>query len=171
MSEKVNKMKKKRQFSPTLCCCFFTMQKVCLFWIWLPARSHQHVKGGIRHVQISAPLPLHLIFRVLRAIFPAQLSTQVATLLNKEKHSHLPNLTPVMSISQVHLCAASAGRCKNQPTHRHFLIVFKASSYGFESIQIKSIGSLDKLEEIEALLDLIKYILSWSTATLVQFWI
>lgn len=52
-----------------------------------------------------------------------------------------------------------------------FLNCIKAGSYGFESVQIKSIGPLDKLEEIEVLLDLIKYLLSWSEVTVVQFWI
>lgn len=128
--------------------------------MWLPAISCQHTKGDTRHVQTTAALPLHFIFRVRRGIFPAWISTWMATLLNKEKHSHLPNLTSVTSISQVNLCASAAGRCKIQTTRRYFLIVFKAGSYGFESVQIQSIGPLDKLKEIEVLLDLIKYILS-----------
>jgi len=111
-------------------------------------------------VQVFAPLPLHFIFRVLGALFPSQVSTWMATLLNQEKPSHLPNLTLVTSISYVHLCASAAGRCKTQPTRRHFLVVFKAGSYGFETVQIKTIGPWDKLEETEVFLDLIKYILS-----------
>lgn len=162
---------KKWQFSPALCYCFFTVQKICLFLIWLPAKSHQYTTGGIRDMQTSAPVPSHLIFRVLRAIVLAWISTQTGTFLNKEKHSHLHNLTLVTSISLVLLCAPAAGRHKTQPTHRHYLIVFKEGSYGFKTVQIKSIGPLDKLEEIEILLDLIKFILSWSKATTVQFWI
>lgn len=93
---------KKRLFSPVLYYFFFTIQKISLFLMRLPAKSYQLYK---RRHQISALVPSHRIFSVLRAIFLAWINTQTGTFLNKEKHSHLPELTLVMSISSSSMCS------------------------------------------------------------------